>query len=342
MGMFDHAFVYVPSSPDLWIDATDEYARLGEIPDADQGRLALIARTGSTDLLHTPVSSSADNSLVEKREVYLAENGPARIIETSQPHGGNESSYRREYADKENKDAKDGLTNYVKSQYLAEKLDRIDRSDPTDLAKQFELILESDRAKRGFTDLNVAVAVIRFEGLFSRLPADLRQREKEEDSKADKESDKKTKKKRTSDYQLPEAFVTEWHYSIVPPAGFRPKPLPSNAQLSLGPCTLAEEFAEDKDGVVHATLRFDTVKRQMTVSEATELRNKVVQLISGEPILIYFEPVGQTLVSQGKVREALQSYRELIALHPKEAVHHLQIAAVLLTAGLGEAARAEA
>ena len=80
----------------------------------------------------------------------------------------------------------------------------------------------------------------------------------------------------------------------------------------------------------------------MTVTEATELRNKVAQLIDGEPILIYFEPIGQTLVSQGKVREALQSYRELIALHPKEAVHHLQIAEILLTAGLGEAARAEA
>jgi len=84
---------YVPGPPDLWIDATDEYARLGEIPNVDQGRRALIARPGSTDLLHTPVSSSADNVLIEKREVYLAENGPARIIETSQPHGSSESSY---------------------------------------------------------------------------------------------------------------------------------------------------------------------------------------------------------------------------------------------------------
>jgi tetratricopeptide (TPR) repeat protein len=136
--------------------------------------------------------------------------------------------------------------------------------------------------------------------------------------------------------------VTEWRYSIVPPAGFRPKPLPANAQFSLGPATLTEEFAVDTAGVVHATLRFDTVKRRITVAEAAELRDRAVQLISGEPILIYFEPTGQTLVNQGKVREALQSYRELIALHPKEAVHHLQIAEVLLTAGLGEAARAEA
>jgi transglutaminase-like putative cysteine protease/tetratricopeptide (TPR) repeat protein len=342
MGMFDHAIVYIPGPPDLWIDATDEYARLGEIPNVDQGRLALIARSGSDALVHTPATSSADNALIEKREIYLAENGPAKIVETSQPHGSSESWYRRDYADKENKHAKDELTNYVKSQYLAEKLDRMDRSDPTDLSKQFELVLESDRAKRGGTDLNIAAAAIRFEGLFSRLPADLRQREKEDDPKADKDSGQKPKKKRTADYQLPEAFVTEWDYSVVPPAGFRPKPLPANAQLSLGPATLTEEFAADKDGLVRATLRFDTVKRRITVGEAAELRSKVVELIAGEPILIYFEPVGQTLLDQGKVREALQSYRGLIALHPKEAVHHLQIAEVLLAAGLGEAARAEA
>ncbi len=343
VGLFDHAIVYVPGNPDLWIDATDEYARLGEIPNGDQGRLALIARPGGGDsLVRTPVASSAENALIEKREVYLAENGPARIIETSQPHGSSESSYRRSYADKQSKAANDELTEYVKSQYLAEKLDRMDRSDPTDLSRQFELVLESDRAKRGVTDLNIAAAAIRFEGLFSRLPTDLRQREKEDDAKADNDSGQKPKKKRTADYQLPQAFITEWNYSIVPPAGFRPKPLPANAQLSLGPCTLVEEFAANKEGIVHATLRFDTVKRRLTVSEATDLRNKVVQLMAGEPILIYFEPIGQTLVSQGKVREALQSYRDLIALHPKEPVHHLQIAEVLLTAGLGEAARAEA
>lgn len=342
MGMFDHAIVYVPGTPDLWIDATDEYARLGEVPGGDQGRLALVARPGSADLVHVPVSSSADNLIVEKRQVYLAENGPARIIETSEPHGSSESMYRRDFADKDSKTVKDELTNYVKAQYLAEKLDRIDRSEPTDFSKQFQLVLESDHARRGFTDLNVGVTAIRFEGLFSRLPSDLRQPEKEEDSKADKDSGQKLRKKRTADYQLPEAFVTEWRYSIVPPAGFRPKPLPSNAQLALGPGTLSEEFASDKDGVVNATLRFDTMKRRMTASEASELRAKVVKLMAGEPILIYFEPVGLTLVSQGKVREALQSYRELIVLHPKEAVHHLQIAAVLMDAGLGETSRAEA
>lgn len=340
-GLFDHAIVYVPGSPDLWIDATDQYARLGEIPNADQGRLALIVRPDSTSLVHTPITSSADNLLTEKREVFLAENGPARIIETSEPHGAVESTFRRVYADKQDKSAKDELTSYVKAQYLAEKLDRIDRSDPSDLSKQFQLILEVNRAKRGATDLNIAVAAVRIEGIFTRLPSELRQRESDE-VKADSDSGQKPKKKRTSDYQLPDAFVTEWDYSVVPPVGFKPKPLPANAEISLGPCTLTEKFTSDENGVVHAAFRFDSVKRRMTVAEATDLRNKVAQLAAGEAILIYFEPIGQALVNQGKYREALQSYRELIALHPKEAVHHLQIAEVLLAAGLGETARAEA
>lgn len=342
MGMFDHAIVYVPGSPDLWIDVTDQYARLGEIPAGDQERLALIVRPGSNTLSRTAATSSADNTLIEKREVYLAENGPARIIETSRPHGSFESSYRRSYADQGNKAVKDGLSQYVKSQYLADKLDRMDRSDPSDISKPFELVLESDRARRGSTDLTSAVAAIRFEGLFSPLPADLRQREKEDEGKTDKDSGQKPKKQRTSDYELSLPFVTEWDYTIVPPAGFTPKPLPANAQLSLGPSTLSEEFAADKDGVVHATLRFCTVKRRLTVAEATELRNKVSQLIEAEPIFIYFEPLGRALLSQGKVREALQSHREMIALHPQGAVHHLRLADTLLDAGLGEAARAEA
>ena len=276
---------------------------------------------------------------MEKREIRLADYGPARIIETSEPHGVYESSYRRSYANKDDKNTKEQLASYVKTQYLADKLDRIDRSDPSDISRQFQLVLECDQAKRGFTDLESAVAAIRFDTLFDLLPADLQQREKPDDSAS---AANPSKKKRTSDFQLPDASVTEWQYTIIPPAGFQPKPLPKNTQLSLGPAALSEEFSAGSDGVVHATIRFDTVKRRMTVAEATEMRNQVAQMREGEPILIYFEPVGEVLLDQGKAREALQSYRELIALHPTEAIHHLRISKALLAAGMGEAARSEA
>ena len=64
MGLFDHAIVFfVPGNPALhpggaalWIDATDRYARVGQLPINDQGRRALIARPESTALTVTPES----------------------------------------------------------------------------------------------------------------------------------------------------------------------------------------------------------------------------------------------------------------------------------------------
>lgn len=341
MGLFDHAVVYLPGSPDLWIDPTDEYARLGQLPRMDQGRLALIARPGSTGLVRIPEATSLDNRIVEKREFYLAENGPARVVETTEPHGVFELEHRSVYADADNKDNKKNLKEYVKEQYLAEKLVRMERSDPGDLSKQFHLLIEASEAKRGYTDLETAVAAIRLETLFYKLPAELQEREREEEKGTDATKDK-PKKPRTADYQLPAAFVDEWQYKIVPPIGFQAKPLPSNSNVSLGPARLTEEFATESDGTVDVLLRFDTVKRRLTAAEGSELREKVAQIREGQAILIYFEPTTQALINQGKMREAFQASRELIARHPQKAVHHLQRAKALLAAGMGQEARDEA
>ena len=61
MGLFDHAIVYIPgeghgaeSGSGLFIDATDQYARLGQLPIADQGRLSLIARPETSALMRIP------------------------------------------------------------------------------------------------------------------------------------------------------------------------------------------------------------------------------------------------------------------------------------------------
>jgi transglutaminase-like putative cysteine protease/Flp pilus assembly protein TadD len=339
-GMFDHAIVYVPGSPDSWIDATDDYARAGELPDSDQGRLALIAAPSTTSLVHTALSTSKENASIENREFILADYGPARVIETSQPHGSLESVYRRTYANLQDKKVQDDLTSYVKAHYLAEKLDHTERSDPRDFTRQFELTLESARAKRGLTDLTNAVAAIRLESLFNMLPEDLQTREPAQDEHGD--SPAKHNKKRTADYELSEPFIKEWRYRIVPPAGFQPKPLPKDTRVALGPATLTQEFSADHDGVVHAIIRFDMAKRTFSASEGTELRNKVAEIRAAEPLLIYFQPVGQALLDQGKSGEAFLEYRSVIAGRPGSAIPHLRMADALLSQGLGEAARIQA
>ena len=346
MGLFDHAIVFVPGdgargSRDLWIDATDQYARLGQLPAGDQERLALIARPETVALVKTPQSASTDNVMLELRQFTLSENGPATIEEVTRPLGVFEPEFRGYYADKPDKDMRESLTGYVKSQYMAEKLTKVERNDPADLSHQFELTLTCEKAKRGFTDLDAAMAAIRLDTLFYRLPEDLKKKDDPEEN-AKKDDKDKPKKPRTADWELNEPFTAEWRYRILPPPGFVPKPLPKDARISLGPALLTEEFSAEKDGAVAARITFDSVKRRYTVAEAKELSGKVADLIAGPAILINFEPAGEAFFREGKVREALTSYRTLVAMHPNEAVHHLQVAKMLLEAGMGEAARAEA
>ena len=95
----------------------------------------------------TPESTSRENVLLELREIRLSDNGPATVIEKTQPTGVFESHYRAFYADKPDKDTRDGLTGYVKAQYIADKLTSVERTDPGDLSTQFELTLQCDKAQ---------------------------------------------------------------------------------------------------------------------------------------------------------------------------------------------------
>lgn len=351
MGLFDHAIVYVPGTagakksktvvPDLWIDATDRYARLGQLPIADQGRLALIARPETTALAHIPESTSKDNALIEYREIQLSEHGPAKVTETTRPGGVYESRYRFYYADKPDKETRENLKAYVNAQYLAEELGAVERTDPADLSRPFELTISCAKARRGYTDLSNAVAGIRLEGMFFRLPDELRRKE-DEDQKNQEQADEHPPKLRTEDWQLTEPYAEDWTYRVIPPLGFVPKELPKDGTISLGPAQIMERFSTEKDGVVVAHLTFDTGRRRYSMAEATELRNKVADIIAGPALMIKFEPEAEVLLREGKVHEALLSYRNLVARHPSEAVHHLQVAKVLLDAGMGEAAREEA
>jgi tetratricopeptide (TPR) repeat protein/transglutaminase-like putative cysteine protease len=340
MGMFNHAIVYVPGKTPLWIDATDRYAQLGQLPMGDQGRLALVTSDATTALQKTPEASSRENGLLETREFTLADNGPANVVEIEQPRGILESGYRFYYADKPDKDTRDGLRSYVKSEYVSDDLTKVDRTDPADLSRPFQLTIACEKAKRGYTQLESAQAAIRIDRLFEFLPDELKQKDNS-DEKRNTGPDK-PKKPRTEDWWLNAAFTNEWNYRFIPPAGFIPKQLPKDAVVSLGPALLTEKFTIDKNGAVLVHLVFDSVKRRYTVAEATTLRDQVADLINGPPILIDFEPEGEALLREGKVKEALASYRALIAANPNSAVHHLQLANVLMQAGMGEAARNEA
>ena len=60
MGVFNHAIVYVPGQPDLWLDLTDPDLRLNVVSPSNQGRWALVARPQTTALIRTPELTADD------------------------------------------------------------------------------------------------------------------------------------------------------------------------------------------------------------------------------------------------------------------------------------------
>ncbi len=340
IGIFDHSIVYIPGTPQLWIDPTASLARVGQLPIMDQGRLALVAAPDTVELLRTPAPSSADNRLTETREFFLPEEGRARVAEATEVTGSFELYYRSNYHDRTRDFLEEQITNYGKATYSADAIGKIRYTDPEDFSGPFRVHLEATGAQAGVSSEGEAAVAIPLRNVADDLPGWFTSDEADEDEK--NSTGRPAKKEKNTDVVIANPYVREWNYRITLSPGYTPRPLPVREEKKLGPATLTQEFGLSKDGVVLATLRFDSGKSRMSREEAKELRRSVQELRKAEPLILQFESVGEAALKAGNIREALNEFRRLAELHPQEALHRGQIARALLAAGLGDPARLEA
>jgi predicted Zn-dependent protease len=332
LGDFNHAIVMVPGNPAVWIDPTDPHARAGELPVQDQGRLALVASPTASTLVRTPETGSADNREVETREIFLADLGGARVVETTEYWGVQEQELRAAYAEANREEMRSALEDYAGEAYLAQELTDFDYSDPEDLSKPFRLRLEMAGAARGTTDIREAVVAIFLSSFAERLPEELTAEPEEGVAE----------EARQHDYLFTRPMQLEVRYRIVPPAGYTPRPLPAHRARRLGPGKLEEVYTLAKDGAVEAVISFDTGKRRISPAEFQAMRDGLRQLTAEKPVMVTFDQVGESHLAAGRIREAIDEFRRLAAQHPKAALPRTRIARALLTGGLGAAARQEA
>jgi len=335
LGMFDHAIVHIPGKPGVWIDATSEFLEPDSLPWVDQGRRALLIGPGTRELITTPINRPQDNARISRREFRLSEYGPALISETFLSTGNDEAGLRARYGQEETKELREGLESYAKNAFLAEGLDRIEHTSGTDLTRQFALKLEVGKGRRGLSDLETATVAIRVDGLIWGYPNYVLS-----DDGTDK-PDQPGWKPRSQVIEV-QPFSTDWHYQIIPPPGFEPPVLPQDVERQLGPAKLVQHYTLEKDATVRVDWHFDSGKARYTPAELKELRQAVHQLTNADVPTIDFHQKGAVLLSQGKAREALKVFSDLIQAHPGEALHHVQMANALLAAGFGEEARKEA
>ena len=334
LGRFNHVIVRVGGDDAFWVDPTDEYSPAGILPIADQDRLVLVADAATTGLTRTPASDSSANFTRETRTFILADEGKAAVTEVTEATGSHDSSNRQYAAHSDRKDYRESMETYVKNAYDAESLKDLTWTDPRDLDKPFVLTLQAEKAGRGQTgDIDAAVAILP-SALLNSLPWSLRE-------KPDEEEKEKKKKTRTRDFVVPAPYVKEFHYRVVPPAGFIARTLPITETRQLGTASLATKYEIASDGAVLATLRFDSGKRRLTAAEMESTRKAVTDLQDSNAIVIGFDSIGWSKLNAGDIREGIAAFRSLAELHPKEARHHVQIGRAYFLGGMAEMARQE-
>lgn len=330
---FDHAIVFVPGAPTIWVDPTARYTRAGSLPEPDLGRLALVAAPGTTELTRTPVPEAEDNRTLAVREVFLAKKGESRIVETIEAWGVLESDLRAWFAGTKAETREERLRDYVRSEFGARELGAVTFGEATDLSRPFRYSVEAKACTRATTADAVAAVTMPVGVLLQAIPQDLWKAEAEEGEEP---------RGRRGDFVFSYPFVKEMRYRITPPPGFAPRPLPPREQRAIGTMTLVSEATADAAGVVTVSFRLESGTIRLSAAEVEKVRADLARLAGENALQVWFDQVGEAHLAAGRVREALEEFGTLVRAFPREAIHHSQMARALLAAGMGEEARTEA
>ena len=333
LGVFNHAIVYVAADPPIWIDATSAETRVGDIPPADQGRLALIASKETGELLKTPESPAEVNRSVHIIEMHMSGFGPGEINEVLEAHGSSEARFRQLYDGSDDGKTKEELERYAKRDFLAKSVDQYAVTSRSDFSHQFRLQVTAKQAKRAFTVQDEAVAIV-FPSLVLRdLPYPL-----SPGLFGTEQEDKTQARKR--DFFFSEPHTTEYRYKIYPPPSFKPKELPRSVDLKFGTAEYKRQFQSNSDGTVDAIFLFNTGKRRLTPAEFQELRDglRPYTSTSANTEMIRFVSEASEDVALGETGKALKLVRAAAASHPEDLGAQVRQSRMLVTAGAVESA----
>ena len=320
LDVFNHAIVVIPGERPIWIDPTSDFARAGELPGQDQGRLALVIGDDTEGLTLTPTSSAADNTYLEAREVRMAELGSSTLVETSTATGLLEQRMRSSLSGTRD-DVKKMLSTYAKDEYggtlAANRVGNV-----SDLRQKLDIQLDVKDTSVGDTDLFSAWHFLDYGALWSWLPDTIFEEEP-----------------RKFDLRLPQRYRAEVRYKVVPPRHFEVKKLPTTEPYDLGPAKLERRFRELPGGVVEATFRFELDEQQLSPAELSRFRKGYQAWKRGRRPLVEFEHTSERLIREGKTREALELYESHVRAEPKSQAALLRFSLTLADMGFSVAAR---
>jgi transglutaminase-like putative cysteine protease len=323
LGVFNHAIVVVQSKDPFWIDPTSSYARAGELPETDQGRLALIVSSESQGLTLTPSLEAKQNGYLEVREIRLREQGPARVSEVSSGTGVVEQRLRDSFAASQEQRVSD-LTDYVKKQYAADKLIGAKFDGLDDVRRPLRLSLDAEGTSIAPVELFRATVPVDYNLITSWLPEPVWD-----------------DKPRRAALELPLRYQAEVRYRIVPPPHYRAERLPPTPEVALGPARLSRRYDKLADGSISASFRFEIDQQRLSPASLAALRQGLQQLSEEAKDELVLVHDAEALFERAPKR-ALQLLQEQIASEPRRAWPLLRLASKLGELGFGASARERA
>jgi len=334
LAAFNHVIVKVEGAAPLWIDPSVAQAPAGQLPLQDCGRNALVIAEGTRDLVRTPEPLPEENCTLERREVFLAEEGAGSVVEYTTGRGVAEILLRGNYAGAEMPRLRERLKRYVHDVYKSEELGVVTLTDTGDFTQPFRLGIEA--RKVGVANTTRATAKVEMNPWALLKP--LNDYLDPGASEADGEGSDKTAGRRT-DLQIPHAWSGEMDWLIHPPAGYRAESLPPARNLALGPAVLTLDWKVLNNGAVRATFRLTCAQRRWSPAEV-ERGRAAVKAFGDEPTpVLVFQQVGEGYLQAGRLREALDEFRAEVAAAPQATAPLLRLARAQFQAGLGEPAR---
>ncbi len=278
LGRFNHVLVYLPAPKTsaegfpMWIDPSDRFSRAGELASDRQGRLALIASPESRLPVRTPASRAEDNRTITEIDVYMAEEGPARMVEASTYFGAAERRQRVVTSQIDGAGRRLGYEAYLQAAYRAEALGEVEETAASDLSAHFGLRLEALRAGRGWTAAGEAALAVDLSHLITALPRPLLV----------------AGGPRQGDFVFHEPLVNEWHYRIHLPPKMQARALPEDLSRPLSTGSLVRTVRLEGP-MIRADFRLDSGPRRITAEELDAFRDAVQELLREEALVLWFD-----------------------------------------------------
>src|SRR5262249_38356939 len=126
------------------------------------------------------------------------------------------------------------------------------------------------------------------------------------------------------------------------PALFKIVDMPSSSETQIGTGSLSRKYQKLADGSIEAVYVFDSGKRRLTPAELESYKTAVDDFRERGPEVLNFVLETNESVATGEISKAVTLLRSASAEKPNDAMIHARFARVLLSAGLGGPALAEA